>query len=81
MFAKELPAKLPAEARQGLAHDVDHGLGRPAIATIVEEGEGEHLTIYRRHVPSQCNDIIGCTRFGVQVSLGGGVPHAAPEKL
>ena len=77
MFLKGLPSK----TRERFAHYVDHRFGRPAVPTIVEEREGENLTIYRRDVPGQCDDLISGTRLGVQVSLGGGVPHPPLQQL
>ena len=75
------PNELSAETRQRLAHDVDHRFGRPPIPPIVEKGERKDLTVYRRDVPSQRNDIISGTRFGVQVSLRRGVSHTVLEEL
>ena len=71
------PKGLSTEARERFAHHIDHRPGHPAVPPIVEEGEGENLTIYRRDVPSQCDDLIGSTRLRVQVSLGGRIPHSA----
>src|SRR6266480_3877793 len=82
MFLKGLPLEyLPPEARQCFTHDVDHRLGGPAVATIVEKREGEDLTIYRRDVPSERDDVVGRTGFGVQVPLGWCVPHSASKEL
>src|SRR5258706_14542961 len=72
---------LPSEVRQSFTHDVDHGLRCPAISAIVEEREGQDLTIYRRNVPSQRNNVVGGARFGVEVPLSGGVPHPTSEQL
>src|ERR1700686_277500 len=72
---------LPPKVRQSFTHDVDHGLGRPPVPAIVQEGEGEDLTIYRRDVPGQRNYVVGGAGLGVEVSLGRGVPHPAPEEL
>jgi len=77
MFSKGLSAK----ARQALAHDVYHRLGGPAIPAIVEKREGQNLTIYRRYVPRQRNNIVRGARFCVQIPLGGGVPHTTLEEL
>ena len=73
--------RLSAEARQRLAHHVDHRLGRPPIPPIVEKGESENLTIYRRDVPSQRDNLIGSTRFGVQVSLSRRISHPPFQEL
>src|SRR4030081_2222328 len=72
---------LSAEARQALAHDVNHRLGGPAVPAIVEKREGQNLTIYRRYVPSQRNNVVRGARFCVEIPLGWGVPHTTFEEL
>src|SRR5450759_39762 len=81
-FPRVYPLRiLPPEARQSFTHDIDHGLGRPAVPAIVAERESQDLTIYRRDVPGQRNDVVGGSCLGVEVSLGWGVPHPPLEEL
>src|SRR5256885_4938960 len=82
MFSKGLPLNvLPTEARQSFTHHVDHRLGGPAVTTIVKEGEGEDLTIDRGDVARQPDHFVGGAGLGVEISLGGGIPHPTPEEL
>src|SRR2546423_5437860 len=75
------PKGLPPEARETLAHDVYHGFGSPAVSPIVEKRKRQDLTIYRRYVPRERNNVVSGARFCVEIPLSRGVPHATPEKL
>src|SRR5437764_1039727 len=58
---------LPAEARQSFAHNVDHGLGRPAVVAVVEERKRQNFAVNRRHVACEPDDLIGGARLGVKI--------------
>src|SRR4051794_33406618 len=72
---------LPRKTRQGFAHDVDHGLRSPTVATVVKKGKSEDLTVDGGDVAGQCDHIVGGARLGVEISFGGGVPHSTLEQL
>ena len=64
------PSLRPREARQRLPDPVDRGLGVPAVATVVEEGEGDDLAVLGRRVSGESDHRIGGAGLRVEVPLG-----------